>query len=158
MRPSEHSLAFFLGLTLPVFAVATLGSEVFARVTIAGETMDHAMREHFRFASLGGAMYLFAPFALLGLICGVIAKLGRFARATQVFCAGAFLILGLYLGAYRDAQVYLKRNQWTASALSVGFVPYSTIPVLVGCAITGWLMSRKSRRIEACAPERGTDE
>jgi hypothetical protein len=58
----------FFGLSLALFIVATLGFDLVARISVAQETLFHALSEHLHYAVMQpiGTVLLLVPFLILG--------------------------------------------------------------------------------------------
>ena len=144
MRP--HNLQYE-ALGLAVFAVATFGFDVMARVRIGQQAVSEAMSEHLYYAGLEpvGTVMLFAPFGLLALICARVAARANMGGALGIFCAFALVLLLIYFRGYQDSQQAMIEHKWTAAALSVGFLPFTAVPVLIVAAIVGLGAARRQR-------------
>jgi hypothetical protein len=129
MNKRTYLLASFL-----MFVAIVTGSDLYARITIAGEVFAHAISEHFRWASMTivGLFFLFAPFAGVALICCRANRRGRTRSVLAIFCF-AILCLGyFYFNGFQSAQHAMIMKRWTAAALSIGLLPFYTgIPLLL---------------------------
>jgi hypothetical protein len=78
----------YLLIALFVFVAVVTGSDLFARITIAGESFGYATTEHLRWASqpIVGLIFLFAPFGGTALICGGANKRAKTRSAASIFC------------------------------------------------------------------------
>jgi hypothetical protein len=137
----------YLLLAILAFLVGTLGSDLAARTSIAGATLEEALAEHLRWRTVGGSLFLFAPFLGVGLIGAAVDKWASTRSAVLIFAGGALPLLYFYFDGYQDAQRALLEEKWTASALSVGLLPVvAGIPVVFLLMFAGALAVSIHRR------------
>ncbi|MCJ8155866.1 hypothetical protein [Sphingomonas sp. LaA6.9] len=132
-----------------VFVVAVTGSDLIARMTIAGESFTNAVAEHGRWASdvALGMLLLFFPFIGTALICASTNKRANTRSAAAIFCVSMATLAYFYFGGFQVAQYALLERKWTASALSVGLLPFFIgIPLLAVVAIAGLVAAKIDRR------------
>ena len=141
MRPYST----FVGLAVLLAIVATLGSDVVARTSIGGQSFAAAAKEHLYYAATQpvGTALLIAPFLLLGWIAASAAKQKGLEAGFAVFLAGAILLGLMYFSDYQDSRISMKERRWTAATLSIGFLPFKSIPLLLLCLGVRWLIVRK---------------
>lgn len=141
----------FLSLAVMVFVVATVGSDVVARIATSGESVAHALAEHihYAFAQPAGLVFLAAPFLMLAWISASLVSRKGLKWGLGVFLLGALLLGVLYFTAYQDSQVYIQRRMWTAAALSVGLLPFKSLPVVLLCLGCRWYLGRKVSESES---------
>lgn len=144
MRAS--SIGIFLGLGVGLFVVATFVFDVVARISVGREGFVHAASEHLHYAIVQpvGSFLLLLPFLLLSGLATGIASVKGFDRGMGIFLLGGLCMLFLYFNGYQGSQVAMIDGKWTAAALSVGLLPFMTIPVLLVCLILGIFVRRKS--------------
>jgi hypothetical protein len=126
------ALAFFIGAAVLFFAV-DLAADLVARVSIRGETLGFAARDHLHYVGvqLAGTGFLSLPFLGLAFI-GLPVLRARGPMAGVLFLLlGALLLGGVYALGYRQAAEAMAARHWTAAALSVAFIPVMSLPVLV---------------------------
>jgi hypothetical protein len=136
----------FFGLAVLLFLLATAGSDVVARTTVSGEVVGKAVAEHFYYAlvqPIGTAMLL-TPFALLGWMSASLAKRRGFDRGLVLFLIGALLLGVMFFSAYQDSQNYMSQKMWTAATLSIGLLPFKSVPLLLVCFAARWLLARNT--------------
>ena len=135
----------FLAMALAISFLVGVGSDVAARVGIAQESFVYAISQHFYYATAFplSTFEKAAPFLVLGLISAAFAKRKGFDRSVVVFVVCAVLLSILYFATYQESRNYMQRHMWTASALTVGFLPYKSIPVLLGCVILGFFIPKQ---------------
>ena len=132
----KRYLYFILALVAAIGATA--GSDIFARMAIAGESFDFAGSEHLRYAlsSWIGTAFLFAPFVAVGWAAAAFHKRGRTRSAALIFALGLIPLTYFYFEGYQAAQQALADEQWTAAALSIGLLPFMIgIPVTLLVAL-----------------------
>jgi len=129
----------YLLLASVVSVAATTGSDVVARMEVAGETFGYATRDHLSIAlnSWVGAIFLLAPFLIVGWTAAAIEKRARTRIAILVFAVGMVPLTYFYFHGYQAAQHALADEKWTAAALSIGLLPFFVgIPVLLLVGVT----------------------
>lgn len=125
---------FYLLIALAAFLVAVTGSDLFARMTIAGASLSGAVAGHLEWLSLTaiGAVWLFIPFGLVALICAVVDQQLRRGAAVSIFAVALAALTYFYFSGFQDAQLALVEQRWTAATLSVGLLPlFAAAPVLL---------------------------
>jgi hypothetical protein len=135
----------FFGFAVLLFLATTLGSDVVARTTVGGEALGHAISEHAYYALVQpiGTALLIAPFLLLGWMSASLAKRKGFNGGLGVFFLGAFMLGVMYFSGYQDSQNYTRQKMWTAATLSIGLLPFKSVPLLLICLGFRWLVARK---------------
>ena len=118
-------LKFYLLAALVISLIATIGAEVLARMTIAGERFSSAFSETVRWSSeqLVATIVFTAPFLLIAIICKAVEKRARLRSALAIFAFSMITLGYCYTQGYFASQQALLDNRWTASALSVGLLP-----------------------------------
>lgn len=147
-RARLHALFGMLGVVC--FVVATAGFDVIARLGVAGEPLRTAVTRslHHVFAQPVGTLMLFAPFIGAAALSAEVAKASNMAAGWIFFGLVAGVLGGLYFSGHWGAQVALGQRSWTAAALSVGMLPFRSIPVLLAAAVCAGLVAWRS-------PQRG---
>jgi len=144
MKPS-HFFAFALVAAI----AATIGSDIFARVSIGGQSVGSAGGEHLRYALSDwiGTLFLFAPFLAVGWTSAALRKRGQTRFAFVVLAVGLLPLIYFYIEGYRGAQQALADEQWTAAALSIGLLPFVVgIPVMLLVGFASWVAIRLESR------------
>lgn len=141
----KHPLYALIGVSLVAGVVATLGFEILTNVVSGGRPLVQVSAESLcRLADQPLiAIYLIAPFALLGCICAAVAHLKNFDGGVGVLLLGLLLLGFLYFNGYEDAQSALRNRRWTGAALSVGLLPFLSAPILLLCVIVGVLVRKR---------------
>ena len=143
-------LKVYLSLALLAFLTATMGADVVARTTIAGETVAFALRDHIYWAGVQfvGTLLLLAPFVAVAFICARVEKKARHRSAFLIFALAMLTLLYFYFDGHMAAQHALKGGMWTAAALSVGLLPFFIgIPLLLAAIIAGAFATKFDRRM-----------
>lgn len=135
----------FFSLAVLLFLIATLGSDVVARTTVGGEGLVKALSDHVYYAFIQpiGTAMLLAPFLLLGWMAASAAKRKGFDAGLGVFLLGLLMLGFMYFSGYQDSQGFVKERKWTAATLSIGLLPFKSIPLLLICLGVRWLVVRK---------------
>ncbi|HVR90250.1 MAG TPA: hypothetical protein VHG29_04030 [Novosphingobium sp.] len=142
----------YLLIALVGFIAAVTGSDLFARMTIAGEGFGFAVAEHLRWASLTivGLVLLFVPFGGVALICGGANKRAKTRSFAVVFFIAMAILGYFYFEGFQAAQHALLQNKWTAATLSVGLLPFFIgLPLLAVVAIAAAIVTQVDRQSPA---------
>jgi hypothetical protein len=81
----------------------------------------------------GLAAYFLAPFFLLGLMCASLAKRRGIRPAMVLLAVGAVLLGATYISGFHDSRTAMAQHAWTAATLSVGLIPFFSVPALFVC-------------------------
>lgn len=144
-------LKVYLPLAFVVFVAATLGSDLVARTSIAGETLGQAFSEHLYWAAVQavGNILLLAPFVAVAFICGRTEKGARTRSSAVIFAVGMVSLFYFYFQGYQGAQRAMLDEYWTAAALSVGLLPFFIgVPVVLVALGAGLFATRFDRRAD----------
>lgn len=143
-------LKVYLPLALVAFVAATIGADLVARTTIAGESVAFAIRDHLHWAGVQfvGTILLLAPFVAVAFVCARVAKKARSRSAFLIFALAMLTLLYFYFEGHQAAQQALKEEMWTAASLSIGLLPFFIgVPVLLAVIVAGTLATKFDRRI-----------
>jgi len=91
-------------------------------------------------------------YALLGIICGSMAKCSGYKKAFILFGIGVFALGGLGFISARASQTALAQHAWTASALSYLVLMIYGLPVILACLAVRLIAGWKKRRLEKQNP------
>jgi hypothetical protein len=143
MRDRSHIL--FFCLAVGVFVVAHIGFEIIARLWIGHSAAWEAVSETLYYAAIQplGTVMLLAPFVLLGWMAGSLAKKQTMKRGNFLFVGGVVPLSLIYLRGHIGAEQAMQLHQWTAAAVSIGLIPFQSIPVLAVVLVTRLLLGRK---------------
>ena len=142
-------LKVYLLLAVVVFLAATTGADLIARISIAGEPLTVALREHLYYAGMQfvGTIFLLAPFVAVAFACSRAHKQVRGSSVPLIFAVAMFALLYFYFKGYQGAQQALLEEKWTAAALSVGLLPFFIgIPVVLASWGAAALAAKFDRR------------
>jgi hypothetical protein len=119
-------LRTYLSLAVVAFVAATAGADIFAMITIAGETFVVALREHVYWAVVQfvGTMLLLAPFVIVAFLCAYMEEHARTRGAVLTFASAMLTLIYFYFENHQAAQVALLDERWTAATLSIGILPF----------------------------------
>jgi hypothetical protein len=147
------SIRSFLLLAAVAFLVATTGSDVFARVTIGGETLTKAFSEHFYWAAVQfiGTLMLLAPFGFLAVIASWVQERTNTWKALAVFGVPTLYLIYSYFDGYQASQAAMLDKRWTAATLSIGFLPFAAAPVVLFAWLVALILVRLRRNKDAGA-------
>lgn len=141
-----HMLFGIVGLLF--FLIATNGFEILASMLLAQTPLHSAIRESLSYsiAQPVGTLLLAVPFLVASLLGAQVAREFSLLRASLLLAVVFGLLGWLYFSAYWDAQLSILERKWTSSALSIGLLPFKSIPILLLGGIIVGLMFWKSRR------------
>lgn len=133
MNHRSRPLLTFFALAVCMFLVAHPGSEILARMWIGGRPADQAVRDTLHYLAIQpvGGLMLLAPFLLLAWMAASLAKVRTFASGLVLLAITASALTVLYVFGHVQSEQALNSRQWTAAALSVGLLPFQSIPVLL---------------------------
>lgn len=143
------SVKAYLLIAIAIFLVAVTGSDLIARMTIAGDTLGVAVGGYLHWASLTlvGIIFLFVPFPVVALICGVANKRAKTRSAVALFVLAMAALTYFYFGGFQASQQAMLDEKWTAAALSIGLLPFFIgLPISGVAAIIAVVLSRLDRR------------
>jgi hypothetical protein len=139
----------YLLTAIAAFIVVVTGSDLIARMTIAGDTFSNAVGEHLRWASLTivGVVVLFVPFGGAALICRAANKRAKTRSAISLFLVALAALGYFYFGGFQASQHAMLDERWTAATLSIGLLPFFVgLPLLGVVAIAAVVIARVDRR------------
>src|SRR5262245_45962717 len=142
MQSRPYRVCFLLGAGF--FLVSTMLSDVIARVTIGDEGVAHAISRHFFYAMSEpiGSGALLAPFMLIAWMAASLARRKTMIQGLALLCIFSTILTIMYFWGYQQSQLYMTKGMWTAAALSVGFLVFKSVPVLVVCLIAFLILRR----------------
>lgn len=139
----------YLLIATGIFIAAVTGSDLVARMAIAGNPLGVAIAEHLHWASLTivGIVFLFAPFVGVALICGAANKRAKTRSAVALFLVAMAVLAYFYFGGFQASQQAMLDRRWTAAALSIGLLPFFVgLPLLGVAAIMAAVLARADRQ------------
>lgn len=137
-------IRWFLATAAAAFLLATTGSDVFARVTIGGQSIADAVSEHFYWAGLQfiATLMLLAPFGFLAVIASWVEDRTRTWQAALLFAAPTLYLIYSYFEGYQASQIAMLDKRWTAATLSIGFLPIWAAPIVLVDWLAGLIWVR----------------
>ena len=143
---SAHRAYMVLVLVASIaFIVSTVGFGTLAKVTVADDSLRHALSERVHYMNAVELLSLLAPFLTLAVIAAVFVRARGVKFGFAVFWFGAALLGALYFIGYTSSEQAMLNHKWTAAALSVGFLPFQSVPVLA-VVLIGALVAARRRR------------
>jgi hypothetical protein len=139
----------YLLIAFIAFVMAATGSNLIAYMTIANKSFGDAFSEHLRWVSdmSLGVVFLFAPFGVSALICGLANKSAKTRTIATIFCTSMAILAYFYFEGFQAAEHAMLAKRWTAAALSMGLLPFFIgIPLLVVVTIAAVIAARVDRR------------
>jgi heme/copper-type cytochrome/quinol oxidase subunit 3 len=143
-------LKVYLPIAVLVFAAATAGADVIARISLAGQPFVAALREHFYWArvELVGTLLLLSPFVAVAGVCALVERRARPRSVVVIFALAMVALLCFYFQGYRAAERAELDHMWTAASLSVGLLPFAVgLPVVLAVIVFGWLAAQLDMRV-----------
>lgn len=143
-------LKVYLALAVAVFLAATTGADIVARTSVAGETFQAALQEHFDWGPVQfiGTLLLLAPFVAVAFVSASVEKTARRRSAVLIFGVAMLALLYFYFQGHQGAQHALMKKKWTAAALSVGLLPFFIgVPVVLAAIGAGAVAAKFDRRM-----------
>ncbi|MDH6233188.1 hypothetical protein M2281_003799 [Mesorhizobium soli] len=130
------------------FIAGTIGSDIFARTSIAEKTVAQALNEalHWTWPDFTSTIMLAAPFFATALICAVFQRRARTRSTLVIFVVATTTLLYFYFNGYQNAQHALLEGKWTAGALTLGLLPFIGIPIVLAVAAAGAMVATFDRR------------
>lgn len=137
----------FLALAVILAIASSIGFGVYARTEVWGHTSTQALADYSNSVRRGwiGTVFLFLPFIYLAWIGAFFARRRSLLHGVFAFSLGAAILVCLNLYGSVDSQVALKREHWTASALSAGLPSIGGIVLLSILLIAGAVIWRPRR-------------
>jgi hypothetical protein len=129
----QRTKLLFGGLSILCFLVTTTGFDIAARVFVASQSFRAAARESVYYATVQpfGTMLLAAPYLAVGILSTGVVKRTGLIKASLFFVVVVAVLGALYFFGYWGAQQALVKRAWTAAALSVGLLPFMSIPIII---------------------------
>lgn len=124
------------------FVASVTGSDLVARMMVAGSDPATALADHLEWAMLTpvGLIFLLLPFAGTTLICAAVSQRSRSAAALVLAIAMAVLAC-TYFDGFMTSHHAMLDGRWTAAALSIGLMPlFAGLPVLLSVALAAALI------------------
>jgi hypothetical protein len=145
MKLRSRPYLLFNCLAIAVFAVADIGCEIVARLSFGRNSIGEALSETLYYSATQpiSTVMLLAPFALLGWMAASLATKKTLGLGIILFVAGAAFLGTMYFYGHIEAEQAMQDHKWTAATLSVGLLPFKSIPVLVVILIARLLLGRK---------------
>ena len=139
----------YLALAVLAFVVATAGSDLVARTSIAGEKMTQALSKqlYWNWEQFAGSLLLAAPFIAVACICALAQRRARDRGGVVIFTIATITLLYFYFSGYQASQHALLESKWTAAALAFGLLPFFVgIPVVLAAALAGVVVARREMK------------
>lgn len=130
------------------FLVATNGFEILASVLVARTPLHSALRESvtYSIAQPVSTFLLALPFLIASALGAEMVRAFTLLKVSLLLSVVFGLLGWLYFSAYWNAQLSILEHRWTSSALSIGLLPFKSIPILFFEGTVVSLMFWKSRR------------
>jgi hypothetical protein len=139
----------YLTPAILMFLAAVTGSDLFARMTIAGQPFADALGTHLQWAvvTIPGILFLFVPFAGIALICGHASGRTRTRNITTLFCISMTTLACFYFSGFQAVQHGSMEDGWAAATPWFGPLPFFIgFPILGVVAIVVAILARVDPR------------
>jgi hypothetical protein len=143
----SYAVCFSIGLVF--FLVATLVSDVIARTTIGSDGLGYAFSQHVYYAATQpfGTGLLLAPFLVVAWMAAPLARRKSMRRGVMFLCVACTVLTVIYFLGYQDSQHYMVQRMWTAAVLTIGYLVFKSVPVLI-IALVAFLFMRRGPPVE----------
>jgi hypothetical protein len=110
--------------------LSILGADYLSQVAVAHHSSDDALRECLsNFQNVISTVFLLTPFLVVGFGTAILEMKNRI--AAWCFSISSLLLLAaLYCYGYFGSQHALLEKAWTAASLSIGLLPFFSVPVI----------------------------
>jgi hypothetical protein len=152
----KKKIRFYAALGFVAFLIGTTVSDVFASMTVGGERFGPAVGEHFYWAGmeLFGTLSLLLPFAILAVIGSWVEARSTRLKGLIVFALPTLYLIYSYFVGYRAAKLAELDHRWTAATLSIGFLPFAAVPVVLIAWLVAFILVRlKGKKAQPASPE-----
>jgi hypothetical protein len=145
-------LKVYLPVAALVFVAATTGADVFASMSLAGQSFAAALYENLYWAAvqLVATLLLLAPFGAVAFVCARVEKDARTRTVLFIFAVAMLTLLYFYFEGYQAAQRAELKHMWTAATMSVAALPFMIgLPVVLAVIGAGFIAAKFDRRASA---------
>lgn len=154
----RKTLALYFSIAVVASLLATTGSDMFARMTIGGQSFGPALSQHFYWAGVQfvGTLLLLLPFGFMAAIGSWIEDNANRWKALLIFGLPTLYLMYAYFEGYQASKVAELDKRWTAATLDVGFLPFGAVPVVLMALLIGYVAVRAQRKVrDSRAVEKG---
>ena len=139
MRPPAP---VFLILAFLVFLFSTTFADVFARINIGGEAFGAALSESLYWSAVQwiGTAMLFAPFVVVAMLAASVARKARLVFGVLFLALFLAILFSMFFAGHQASQAYMIEKMWTAATLSVGLLPFRSVPLIAIGFLLRWLI------------------
>jgi len=136
----EQKLFYTLGLV--AFLISVVLFDINWRIEYRDESFIFALRDSLYYLAVQpiGTLMLLAPYLVLGWFSSKESKDSDVKKGLCFFVPGLLALSYIYYYGYLGASYFIEHRQWTASALSVGLLPFKSIIALPIGLFIGWLI------------------
>jgi hypothetical protein len=129
-RPQKMRIYALTGGSLIFGSIVIFFADTYARVTVAQASFSIALSDclHYLIIQPIGTSLLLLPFVVAGFLSAIEAKDKKISHALIILACGLLLIIFFYINGYVSSQKALLDRAWTASALSIGLMPFISLP------------------------------
>lgn len=128
----KFNFLIFTGGSLALGVIVIVSADTFARITISHESISHAISECFHYLIVQpiGTLLLLLPFFVTGAVSAIKSKNRNIRHGYCLLTCGHLPLLLLYFYGYLGSQHALQKHAWTAAALSIGLMPFMSVPLI----------------------------
>ena len=136
----SKEMKFYFTLSLIAFFISVILFDINGRLLYRDETFFFALKDCLYYLAVQpvGTVMLLAPYLTLGWVSSRASK--DIKKGMCYFIPGILSLSYIYYFGYLGASYYMEQQKWTASALSVGLLPFKSIIVLPIGLLIGWVI------------------
>ncbi len=131
----------FISSSLLTALISIMLFDVTARIMIRTQPFTKALNEsvYYLVTQPIGTLMLLVPFLIVGWVSAIASRDSKQWKGWSYFICGIGVLFYLYFNGQMNASCYIEQKQWTASALSVGLLPFYSIPALIIAFAISWM-------------------
>jgi hypothetical protein len=142
--PRSTLHAVFAPIAVACLLLATNGSDIAARVTVAEESFGVAVAQSFAsWLNPLAALIIALPFVAAELLAVEVARYSSVRVAAVLFGLVVAALGLLYFAGYTSSHQAMLQHKWTAASLSVGLLPVQSLPILIVAVIASEIIRRR---------------
>jgi ABC-type phosphate/phosphonate transport system substrate-binding protein len=124
--------------------IATNGSDIAARMTVANESLAAAAAQSFAsWLNPLAALIIAVPFIAAELLAVEVARYSNLRVAAVLFGLVTVALGLLYFAGYTSSHEAMLQHKWTEASLAVGLLPVQSLPILIVALVAGEVIRRR---------------
>jgi hypothetical protein len=127
-----------------LFFISVVLFDINGRIEYRNEPLSVALKDSLYYLAVQpiGTAFLLVPYLVLGWFSAKESKEFNIKRGLCFFIPGLLSLSYIYYYGYLAASYFIEHEKWTASALSVGMLPFKSVVALPTGLFVGWLIQR----------------